>query len=287
MTTPLPPRSSLIEQASGPLTGAPVCRHVLGQRVDVTSYAEVTQRVLAWARAEESRYICCSNVHMVMEGCDAKGFREVVNAADLITPDGMPLVWCLRALGSPDARRVYGPTLTVRICEAAGREQVPVGLYGGTPESLELFCAFLQDRCPGIRIACRIAPPFRVLSDTEKALYARQIADSGAKILFVGLGCPKQEKWMAAHKGRLNMPMVGVGAAFDFHSGRVRQAPPWMQRAGLEWLFRLMMEPRRLWKRYAWHNPRFMLGFAIQYTGCRLRRKRGGSRVQDEADRRV
>lgn len=249
-------------------------RRVLDQRVDATSYDDATQRVLDWALAGESRYVCVANVHMVMEGCDSPSFRKIVNAADLITPDGMPLVWCLRGLGVRTATRVYGPTLTLHICEAAAKAGIGIGLYGGTSASLERFEEFLREKFPYIEIACRIAPPFRSLSDEEDAGYIRQIAGSGAKILFVGIGCPKQEGWMAAHKGRLNMPMLGVGAAFDFHSGRVKQAPDWMQRVGMEWFFRLIMEPRRLWKRYAGHNPRFVVRFGSQYVGYLLRGRR-------------
>lgn len=125
--------------------------------------------------------------------------------------------------------------------------------------------AFLEERFPGIRVPCRIAPPFRPLTEAEDAEHTEAIRKSGARILFVGIGCPKQERWMAAHKGRINMPMLGVGAAFDFHAGRVRQAPAWVQRIGMEWFFRFLMAPRRLFRRYAWHNPRFVALFALQW----------------------
>jgi N-acetylglucosaminyldiphosphoundecaprenol N-acetyl-beta-D-mannosaminyltransferase len=239
-------------------------KSVLGMRVDATSYADATGRVINWARGGESRYVCISTVHMVMETYDSAEFRAAVNGSDLTTPDGMPLVWALKLMGVPNASRVYGPDLTLHVCEAAARAGVPVGLYGGTPESLEDFVNVLETRFPGIQIACRIAPPFRPPTETEDEEYTRQIAESGARILFVGIGCPKQERWMARHKGRVPCVMLGVGAAFDFHSGRVRQAPCWMQRLGLEWLFRVLMEPRRLWKRYASTNPRFVAHFTLQ-----------------------
>jgi len=248
-------------------------RYVLGQRLDATDYADATARVIDWANRGESRYVCLSNVHMVMQGWDDTNFRQIINAADLITTDGVPLVWCLRALGLPSAVRVYGPDLTLHVCATAAQQQLAIGLYGGTAQSLKEFAALLQSRFPAIEIACSIAPPFRPLTEAEDATYTKQLAESGARILFVGIGCPKQEIWMSEHRGRLNMPMLGVGAAFDFHAGRVKQAPAWLQAIGLEWLFRLLMEPRRLWRRYAWHNPRFVLFFIEQLLRGRGRRR--------------
>ena len=248
-------------------------RYVLGQRLDATDYADATARVVDWARRGESRYVCLSNVHMVMQGWDNPNFRQIINAADLITTDGVPLVWCLRALGVPLAVRVYGPDLTLHVCAAAAQQQLAIGLYGGTAQSLKEFAAMLQSRFPAIEIACSIAPPFRPLTAAEDLAYTKQLTKSGARILFVGIGCPKQEIWMSEHRGRLNMPMLGVGAAFDFHAGRVKQAPAWLQGIGLEWLFRLLMEPRRLWRRYAWHNPRFVLFFIEQLLWGRGRRR--------------
>lgn len=237
---------------------------ILETSVNPTSYSEATDCIIAWSIKSENRYVCVANVHMVMEAHDNLEFRSIVNSADLVTPDGMPLVWCLRILGYKSQQRVYGPTLTLHVCEAAARGEIPIGLFGGTEESLEAFCTFLQERFPVLKIACRIAPPFRPISDEEDRLFTQQITDSGARILFVGLGCPKQERWMAEHTVKIPAVMIGVGAAFDFHSGRVRQAPAFLQRMGLEWLFRFCMEPRRLWKRYLKHNPRFVFYFAIQ-----------------------
>jgi len=240
-------------------------RQILGMHIDATSYSDATQRVIAFAQARTSCYVCAANVHMTMETYDDPGFACVVNNAALVTPDGMPLVWALRLLGVKNAFRVYGPTLTLHICEAAALNGIPIGLYGGTQDSLAAFVTFLQKRFPDIQIACHISPPFRLLTPDEDALYTRQIVESKAQILFVGIGCPRQEFWMAAHKGRISAVMLGVGAAFDFYSGRVKQAPSWMQDRGLEWLFRLLMEPKRLWKRYFKHNPRFLLFFLRQW----------------------
>jgi N-acetylglucosaminyldiphosphoundecaprenol N-acetyl-beta-D-mannosaminyltransferase len=246
--------------------GAP---RILGMRVDPTSYEEATEKVLAWAAAGESRYVCVANVHMVMEAHDDPSFRALVNAADLVTPDGMPLVWMLRKLGYPHQKRVYGSELTSRVCAEAARRGVPVGFYGGHPEALEALVRNLSARFPGLRVVYAYSPPFRPLTPEEDERVTEEINASGARILFVGLGCPKQEWWMAEHKGRVRAVMLGVGAAFDFHAGRVRQAPVWMQRAGLEWLFRLVQEPRRLWRRYLKHNPRFLLLAFLQLTGMR------------------
>jgi N-acetylglucosaminyldiphosphoundecaprenol N-acetyl-beta-D-mannosaminyltransferase len=242
---------------------------ILGMRVDPTSYEEATEKVLAWAAAGESRYVCVANVHMVMEAHDDPSFRALVNAADLVTPDGMPLVWMLRKLGYPHQERVYGPELTSRVCAEAARRGVPVGFYGGHPEALEALVRNLSARFPGLRVVYAYSPPFRPLTPEEDERVTEEINASGARILFVGLGCPKQEWWMAEHKGRVRAVMLGVGAAFDFHAGRVRQAPVWMQRAGLEWLFRLVQEPRRLWRRYLKYNPRFLLLAFLQLTGMR------------------
>ncbi len=251
-------------------------RHVLGMRVDATSYDDAARRILTWARAGESRYVCVSTVHMVMEAHDDSTFRAVVNQADLVTPDGMPLVWLLRLRGVPGATRVYGPDLTPIVCEQAARQGIPVGFYGGTREVLEAMTARLRSRLPGLDVAYRFAPPFRPPSPEEDQRIVSAIEASGARILFVGLGCPKQERWMAAHRGRLGAAMVGVGAAFDFLAGAKRQAPGVVQRTGLEWAFRLLCEPRRLWRRYLYNNPRFLALVAGELLPSLGSGRRGG-----------
>lgn len=243
---------------------------VLGMRIDVTDYSEATATIQQWAARRESRYVCAPSVHTVMESHDAADFRNIMNGADLVVPDGMPLVWALKLRGRAHATRVYGPNLTLHVCQAAAQQRLPIALYGGTSESLEAFVQFLQRSFPGIEIVCRIAPPFRPLTEEEDRAYTEQLAASGARIVFVGIGCPKQERWMAQHRGKIPAVMVGVGAAFDFHSGRVRQAPPWLQRLGMEWFFRLLMEPRRLWRRYLYNNPRFVGLLLAQLLGARL-----------------
>jgi N-acetylglucosaminyldiphosphoundecaprenol N-acetyl-beta-D-mannosaminyltransferase len=187
-----------------------------------------------------------------------------MNAADLVTSDGMPLVWSLRLLGLSRATRVYGPDLTPILCDRAAAAGVPVGFYGGTPEVLESFIGNLKARYPELQVVYRFAPPFRAPTKEEDTQVDREIIESGAGIIFVGLGTPKQELWMAARRGKIPAVMVGVGAAFDFLAGKKKQAPHLMQRMGLEWLFRLCSEPRRLWKRYLYRNPRFVFLLAKQ-----------------------
>jgi N-acetylglucosaminyldiphosphoundecaprenol N-acetyl-beta-D-mannosaminyltransferase len=243
---------------------------ILGTRVDATSYDDAARMITTWAGTGKAHYVCAANVHMVMEAWDDPRYQQVVNGADLVTPDGMPLVWGLRLSGISEAVRVCGPTLTLRVCQAAADSDIPIALYGGTERSLAAFTAFLHDNFPRLRVVCEIPPPFRPLTAEEDNAYTRQIVASAARIVFVGIGCPKQERWIAEHRGRIPAVMLGVGAAFDFHSGRVKQAPPVLQQLGLEWLFRLYTEPRRLWKRYLKHNPRFILFFALQVVRDRL-----------------
>ena len=257
------------------MTPEPAHRRILGVRIDATSYEDATGRILKWAREKGSRYVCVTSVHGVIESQDDEDFRHVQNNADLVTPDGMPLVWGLRLLGLPGAARVYGPELTLHVCQGAAREGIPIALYGGTPGSLDRFVNFLEARYPGIRIVCRISPPFRPPTIQEKVSHTAAISASGARIVLVGIGCPKQERWMAEHRGQIPGVMLGVGAAFDFHAGRVRQAPSWIQKSGLEWLFRLGTEPRRLWTRYKRIVPRFIGLFGAQYVRTRLTYRAG------------
>jgi len=240
---------------------------VLGTRVDSTSYADATDTVVDWSYRHEGRYICVANVHMLMEAHDSSNFRKIVSDADLVTPDGMPLVWMIRLKGRRSQSRVYGPTLMLHILERALRENIPVGFYGGQPKVLESLIKEMQARYAGLNVVYSFSPPFRALGPEEDLAMVEQINRSGANILFVGLGCPKQEYWMAERRGKINAVMLGVGAAFDFHSGLKPQAPAWMQAIGLEWLFRLITEPRRLWKRYLYHNPRFIVLAVVDLLG--------------------
>jgi N-acetylglucosaminyldiphosphoundecaprenol N-acetyl-beta-D-mannosaminyltransferase len=247
-------------------------RMILGTRVDATSYDDAAARILEWARAGQSRYVCVATVNNIIEARDRRDFMHVMNEADLVTPDGMPLVWGLRLLGIKGASRVYGPDLTPVVCNRAAESGVPVGFLGGTPESLEALERNVLQRFPKLQIAYRWSPPFRPLTEEENEQVTQEVARSGARVLFVGLGTPKQELWMAGNRGRVPAVMLGVGAAFDFLAGAKRQAPRWMQDVGLEWLFRLVQEPRRLWKRYLYRNPRFVVVFSAQVITAWVRR---------------
>jgi N-acetylglucosaminyldiphosphoundecaprenol N-acetyl-beta-D-mannosaminyltransferase len=250
-------------------------RRILGMRVDATSYGHAAAGVLRWASLGESRYICISTVNNVIEARDDPRYGEVMEGADLVTPDGMPLVWGLRLLGVPGASRVYGPDLMPLVCEKAAEQGIPIGFYGGAPDVLEELTARLTRRFPSLEIAYSWSPPFRPLTREEEAQVVEDVNRSGARILFVGLGAPKQERWMAAHRGRVRAVMLGVGAAFDFLAGRKRQAPKQIQALGLEWLYRLVHEPRRLWRRYLYRNPRYVALFAVQLARERAVRGRG------------
>jgi len=205
-------------------------------------------------------------VHLVMVAQDDAETRDAVR--EMVTvPDGQPLVWALRALGHADASRIYGPELMARYCERAAQTGVRMFLYGGRNQgALVQLVLNLRQRYPGLVIAGGYSPPFRPETEAERDAIAAEINASRADIVWVGTGQPKQEKWMAVMRDRLDAPILaGVGAAFDFHAGLVPQAPPWMQTSGLEWTYRLAHEPRRLWRRYARYNPRFVTGFAGQW----------------------
>jgi N-acetylglucosaminyldiphosphoundecaprenol N-acetyl-beta-D-mannosaminyltransferase len=244
-------------------------RRILGMRVDGTTYAETTAAVVDMALANAGGMVCVANVHMLMEAFDDPEFRGLVNSAERVTPDGVPLVAALRRAGVTRAERVYGPTLTPIVCARAEELGLSVGFYGGSHDVLASLVEELKTRFPKLDIAYSHSPPFRALSEAEDAADVAAIRAAGVKILFVGLGCPKQERWMAAHRESLDCALLGVGAAFDFIAGRKRQAPPWMQRRGLEWLFRLASEPRRLWRRYLIGNTRFLYHYVREQLRSR------------------
>ena len=254
---------------------------VLGVDISATTYEGVTGACRRWVEQRRAcglgsgsealppgRYVTVTSVHGIVTAVRNARFRAVLNGADIATPDGMPVVWALRSFGAAGQSRVYGPTAMLRICEQAARLGHRIFLYGGRPETLPILCRRLEKRFGGLIIAGSYSPPFRALTDAEDAACIRMILDSGAEIVFVGISTPKQEIWMAEHRHKLpGIVMLGVGAAFDFHAGRVKQAPGWMQRAGLEWLFRLAMEPGRLWRRYILETPLFLPLWAMQKAG--------------------
>jgi N-acetylglucosaminyldiphosphoundecaprenol N-acetyl-beta-D-mannosaminyltransferase len=224
-------------------------------------------------------YVTAAAVNLVMSAQEQAATLAATLGATLAVPDGQPLVWALHALGHKHATRVYGPDLMAGYCARAARNGTPIYLYGGRHDDAarELLARRLRERFAGLRIVGASSPPFRELTDAENEHEIEAINASGAKVVWVGTGQPKQELWMHAMRSRLEPPLlVGVGAAFDFHAGLISQAPAWMQRNGLEWLYRLSREPRRLWRRYARYNPRFVVGFARQYA--RHLRAAGGSR---------
>jgi len=241
-----------------------VTRPILGVHVAVSSYDELIQKCLPWARERQSRALFFAAVHMVMESIQDPVFLARLNGAGTIFPDGMPLVWALRALGERHAQRVCGPDAMAALLAAAEKAGVSVGFYGGSQAALDAMIGVVRLRHPNLSVAYAESPPFRALTTEEDTAIVERINASGVQLIFVGLGCPKQERWIVEHLGRVPAVMFAVGAAFDFIAGSKRRAPRWMQHCGLEWVFRLAIEPRRLAKRYLKYNPRFVLMFLRQ-----------------------
>jgi N-acetylglucosaminyldiphosphoundecaprenol N-acetyl-beta-D-mannosaminyltransferase len=239
-------------------------RSILRTRIDATSYNDACDRILYWTNNNISCYIVAANVHVVTTAYWDKTYQNIINNAALVTPDGMPLVWGMRWLGIGQQQRVYGPDLMLAWCDRASQTQTPIYLYGGTEATLEKLQDNLRQRFPKLIIAGTHSPPFRPLTDAEAQKDLDRIHTSGAKVVLVGLGCPKQEQWMARQQGKLQAVTIGVGAAFAFHSGEVSQAPRWLMKLGLEWLYRFAAEPQRLWKRYLINNPAFIILFSWQ-----------------------
>lgn len=254
------------------LDPAPSAKTIVGTRIDNTSYVDACDRIEHWAKARTSCYVVAANVHVVMTAHWDRLYRQILGDAALVTPDGMPLVWGLRLLGCPAQTRVYGPDLMLAWCDRAADLGLSIYLYGGTDAMLQKLRAYLVSRFPGLEIAGSHAPPFHPLTAAEEKADIDRIHQSGAQVVFVGLGCPKQEQWMARQRGKLQAVMIGVGAAFSFLSGEVPQAPRWMMNWGLEWLYRLSQEPSRLWQRYLINNPAFVVLFGWQLAGHWWRR---------------
>jgi N-acetylglucosaminyldiphosphoundecaprenol N-acetyl-beta-D-mannosaminyltransferase len=254
---------------------APRKQDVLGVGISTTSYADVASTCAKWLANRDAQltahYICVTSVHGVMEARKNGQLRSILNQADIATPDGMPLVWALRSFGMPGQERVYGPNLMLTLCAQAEEQGHRIFLYGGRAEVLDTLCNNLRTRYPRLVIAGSYSPPFRPLTQSEEASVRDMISAARPDLLFVGISTPKQERWMAEHRDCFpGVIMIGVGAAFDFHSGRVKQAPAWMQRSGLEWLFRLLSEPARLWRRYVLVTPWFLPCWALQKLSVRM-----------------
>jgi N-acetylglucosaminyldiphosphoundecaprenol N-acetyl-beta-D-mannosaminyltransferase len=243
---------------------------VLGVGVSAIDLPMAVAEIGRWIEGHEQHYVCVTGVHGVMESTRDSSLRRIHNDSGLTTPDGMPMVWAGRWAGARWMRRVYGPDLMLAVCERAEAEGWSSFFYGGKQGIPEQLIDRLRSRFPRLIVAGSYSPPFRPLSAEEDQGVVALINDAKPDVVWVGLSTPKQERWMAEHVGRLTAPvLVGVGAAFDIHAGTLPQAPRWMQRNGLEWLYRLVREPRRLWRRYLSNNPRFAI--AILRNRPRLR----------------
>jgi N-acetylglucosaminyldiphosphoundecaprenol N-acetyl-beta-D-mannosaminyltransferase len=236
---------------------------VLGVGISAIDLDMALDEIESWITAGEQHYVCVTGVHGVMESQADAELRRIHNASGLTTPDGMPLVWAGRHAGAKTMRRVYGPDLMLALCERAAVRGWRSFFYGGKAGVAELLAERLTTRFAGLRVVGTYSPPFRPLTQAEDAALIERLDQAAPELVWVGLSTPKQERWMAAHVGRIRAPvLLGVGAAFDIHAGTLAQAPVWMQRRGLEWAYRLFREPRRLWRRYVSMIPRFMLAIA-------------------------
>jgi N-acetylglucosaminyldiphosphoundecaprenol N-acetyl-beta-D-mannosaminyltransferase len=233
--------------------------NILGVRVSATNMRDSVNQIRSWIHKKKRAYVCVTGVHGIMECQRSANVRAVHNSADLVVPDGMPLVYISRLAGHKHTTRVYGPDLLLELCEESLRHGFKHFFFGTTPATLASLKNHLVRDFQGLRIVGVYAPPFRPLTPDELAAAITHINACEPDIVWVGLSTPKQECWMAENRQQLNAQvLIGVGAAFDFHAGKVPQAPRWMQPLCLEWLFRLIAEPRRLWKRYLLNNPQFL-----------------------------
>lgn len=256
---------------------------VIGAPVDVASWEESLARIATWGRNHESRYVSLVNVHSAVTAAFNSRFLEVLAHCDLCACDGAPVTWMLRQLGATEQRRINGPDLMWRYFEREAAHGGKVYFYGGSADALRRLTARVEQEFPGLQVVGTRSPPYRQLTPAEDAEDVERINASGAHVVFVGLGCPKQELWMAEHCGRVNAVMVGVGAAFDFHAGLQPRAPDWMQRNALEWFYRLCREPRRLWRRYLFTNIPFLFMAAGQWVSSRLTGARPAAKPSIEA----
>jgi N-acetylglucosaminyldiphosphoundecaprenol N-acetyl-beta-D-mannosaminyltransferase len=244
--------------------------NVLGVGISVLNLPSALEAIAAAVRERRKGYVCVTGVHGVMEAQDDPDFKRILNNAFLCTPDGMPMVWAGKLNGHREMRRVYGPDLMLDVCAWSETSGAKHFFYGGADGVAELLAQKLKEKFPKLPVVGTFTPPFRALNGTEEEKLAHQICAAQPDILWVGLSTPKQEKFMAEYLPKLDATlMIGVGAAFDFHSGRAKQAPRWMQRSGLEWFYRLCSEPRRLGKRYLRNNPLFAWKFFGQLAGLR------------------
>lgn len=238
---------------------------ILGVSIDALGWDEILQQITIWAAAHESRTICACNVHSLITADTDPDFKKALLHADLSTPDGAPVAWALRHMGFPEQQRINGPDLMWKYAGLAEQKGQAIFLFGSNEQTLAKLSAALRLSFPCLRIAGTHAPPFQKTTTLEENPADTSLINrSGAHVVFVGLGCPKQEKWMDAHRHKINAVMIGVGAAFDYHAGVIKRAPLWWQHHGLEWLYRLCSEPRRLFKRYFLTNTLFVWRLAKQ-----------------------
>jgi len=270
-------------RSAGPATSTAESFDLLGVRVEAVQIADVIRRMEKWIDERASpRFIAVANTHVLVEARQNASFKEVLNSADLCVPDGMPLIWYGRFRGYSLARRVYGPELMMAFCRDTVPKSVRHYFYGGAPEGSEELVRRLKESCPGIQIAGCDAPPFRDVTPEEDDQAIERINSAGPDVVWVGLGCPKQERWMWSHRGRLSAPvMVGVGQAFDLLAGRKKSAPRWMREHGLEWIFRFLQEPRRLWRRYLVYNTKFMGALFLEILQRSFTREKARANPQD------
>lgn len=237
-------------------------RDIFGVQVTAAGPAKVIDQIMEWGHQRRSAVVDFMPVHGLIVAARDREHRQVMNDFDLIACDGQPVRWALNRFHDAGLdERVYGPTTMLRVCERCAAEDLPIYLYGGKPEVLETLCDKLLQKLPTLRIVGAESPPFRPLTEDEDAAVVKRINSSGAGVVFLGLGCPRQEVFAHEHRERIQATQLCVGAAFDFHAGAVKQAPPWMQKRGLEWLYRLTREPGRLWKRYLVTNSIFVALF--------------------------
>jgi len=241
-------------------------RNLLGVAINAIDYEFAVARIIDAAKSGSRCATTALAVHGVITGARDRAHRYRLNTFELVTPDGQPVRWGLNLLyGTKLDDRVYGPTMTLKVCHQAALQELPVYFYGSSQETLDQLCARLPEACPGLKIAGAQPSEFRLLSAEEQALVADRIRASGAKILFVGLGCPRQEVFVYEMSRRLSMPVLAVGAAFDYHAGSLQEPPAVIQRYGLQWLYRLFQEPSRLWQRYLLTNSQFVGLFLAQW----------------------
>lgn len=243
---------------------------VLGININAVDYEFAVSTITTAAKEKKPCSVSALAVHGVMTGFLDRIHARRLNGLDLVVPDGQPVRWALSWLyGQKLSDRVYGPNLTLKVAQSLANEGLSIYLYGSKTETLEKFADNLTQLYPGLKIAGMEASKFRRLSETERQELVKRIHDSGASAVFLGLGCPRQETWAYEYRNLLNIPILAVGAAFDFHAGTLPQAPAWMQNIGLEWFFRLIQEPKRLWQRYAVLNPLYLWHILQQYLGLR------------------